>query len=88
MVNSRGKEINQYILWKKIILKGNMATKYIEYKCKNTGTINCKAINISKLHCFSSSTKCWKTVSLKHFGLSVEIWSQFSRLVCFDWVCN
>ena len=30
-----------------------------------------------------------KTVSIKHsFGLSVKIWSQFSRLVCFNWVRN
>ena len=73
-------------LWKKIILKDNIATKYIEYKHKNTGTSSSKSIRIAKLKCFNSSTKL---VSLKpSFGLSVEIWSQFSRLYCFDGVRN
>ena len=61
---------------KKIILKDNIATKYIEYKHKTTGASSCKSIHISKLQCFNLSTKCWKTVSLKSsFGLSVEIWN-------------
>ena len=81
-------------LWKKIILKDNIATKYIEYKHKNTGASSSKSIRIAKLifnlllifMCFNSSTKL---VSLKpSFGLSVEIWSQFSRLYCFDGVRN
>ena len=58
----------------------------MEYKHKNTGTSSCKSICISELQCFNSSVKCWKAVSLKPFGVSIEIWSQFHRLVCFDWV--
>ena len=66
-------------LWKKIILQDNIATKYIEYKHKTSGTSSCKSICISRLRCFNSSTKYWKTVSLKFsFGLSVEIWSWLS----------
>ena len=45
------------ILMKKIILKGNTFTKYIDHKHKNTGT-SCKSIRISKLQCFKSSSKC------------------------------
>ena len=85
IANSPGKEIKQNTLWKKIILKGNITTKYIEYKHKNTGTSSCNCIRISRLQCFTSFTKCCKTVSLKPcFGLSVEIWSRFSRFV----LCN
>ena len=70
MANSRGKEIKQNMLLKKIVLKGKITTKYIEYKHKNTGTSSCKSIHISELQCFNSSTKCWKTVSLiPSFGL-------------------
>ena len=77
------------MLQKKIILKDNIVTKCIECKNKNTGTSSCKSIHISELLCFNSSTKSWKTVSLKpSFGLSVEIWKWFSRLVCFNWVQN
>ena len=75
---SRGKEIKQNT-WKKIFLKGNITTKNFEYKHKNTGTSSCNSIPISELQCFTSSTKCWKAVSLKpSFPLSVEIWSYFS----------
>ena len=74
------KDMKQKTLWKKVTLKGNV-TKYIEYKHKNTGTSSCKSICVSKLQCFNSSMKCWKTVLLKPFGLSV--WNWFSRLVCF-----
>ena len=42
---------------KKIILKGNIATKYVEYKHKNTGTSSCKSIHIPELQCFNSSAK-------------------------------
>ena len=46
--------------------KGTITTKYDEYRHKDN--------RISELQCFSSSTKCQKTVSLKSsFGLSVEI---------------
>ena len=41
---------------KKIILKGNVTTKYIEYKHKNTGT-RCKFGRISRLQSFCSSAK-------------------------------
>ena len=41
---------------KKIILKGNVTTKYIEYKHKNTGT-RCKFGRISRLQSFYSSAK-------------------------------
>ena len=51
--------------WKKIIVKGNITTKYIEYKHKNTGT-SCKSICISGLQCFHSSTKFWKTEEQVH----------------------
>ena len=75
--------------YKNIILKDNIATKYIEYKHKNTGTSSCKSIGISQLQCFNSSTKCWKPVSLKpSFRLSVKLWSRFPRLVCFNWATN
>ena len=67
---------------------GNITTRYTEYKHKNTGT-TCTSVHISRLQCFNPSTKFWKTVSLRpSFGLSVKIWSQFSRLVCFNWVRN
>ena len=36
--NSHRKEIKQNMLWKKIILKGNITTTYIEHKHKNTVT--------------------------------------------------
>ena len=91
IVNSGGKEIkqNKFIRINKIILKDNIATNYIEYKHKNTVSSSCKSIRISKLQCFNSSAKCWKIVSWKpSFGLSVETWSRFSRLVCFNWVRN
>ena len=66
-------------------IKGNITTKYIKYSHKNTGTRG-KFIPISGLQCFNSSIKCWKPVLLKpSFDLSVEIQSQFSRLVCFNW---
>ena len=51
--------------WKKIIVKGNITTKYIEYKHKNTGT-SCMSICISGLQCFHSSTKFWKTEEQVH----------------------
>ena len=35
-----------------------------------------------------SKHKMLKKVSLKPFRLSVEIWNQFSRFVCFNRVCN
>ena len=58
-----------------MILKGNITTTSIEHKHKHTGT--------------SSSTKCWKTTSLKpSFECSVEIWSWFSRLICLNWINN
>ena len=44
-----------------------MATKYIEYKHKNTGTSNCKSIRISKLQCFKNS------IIKTFFRLSVDI---------------
>ena len=79
------KEVKQNTLWKMIILKDNITTKHIKYKHKNTGTSG-KPIHISGLQCFNSSRKCWKTVSSKpSFGLSVEIWSQFSSLVCVNY---
>ena len=66
-------------------IKGNITTKYIKYSHKNTGTRG-KSIPTSGLQCFNSSIKCWKPVLLKpSFDLSVEIRSQFSRLVCFNW---
>ena len=74
------------MLWKKINGKGNITMKYIKYKHKNTGT-SCKSIGISRLQCFGSSTKYWKTVLKPSFELSVKI-NRFSRLVCFNWVCN
>ena len=58
-----------------MILKGNITIKYT-------------SIQISELQCFNSFTKCWKTTSSKSFGLSVEIWGRFYRLVCFNWVRN
>ena len=58
--------------WKKIILKGNI-TAYIEHKHKNTVAL-------------SQPPNIEKTVSLKSsFGFS-EIWSRFSRLVCFKYI--
>ena len=42
---------------KDFFVKGNIATKYIEHKHKNTET-GCKSICIFKLQCFNSSTKC------------------------------
>ena len=54
--------------------KDNITTS-IEHKQKNTG--------------INSFTKYWKAASLKpSFRLSVEIWSRFSKLVCFNWVHN
>ena len=42
---------------------------------------------MSGWQCFNSSTKYRKAVSLKpYFELSAEVWSWFSRLVCFNWV--
>ena len=71
----------------KHVLKKDHWQPCIEYKHKNTGTSSCKSIRISKLQCFNSTTKCWKSVSLQtSFGLFVEIWSWFSKLVCFNWV--
>ena len=67
----------KYVM-KKIILKGNTTTKFIEYKHKNTGTS--KSICISGLQRFNSYTNCWKAVSLKPYGLSVEIWSRLVSL--------
>ena len=86
-VNSQGKEIEQNMLWKKIILKNNITSKYIKHKHKNTGTSSCKSIYISKWHCLNSHTKCWKPASLKpSFQLPVAIWSPFSGLICFNGV--
>ena len=68
-----------------MILKDNVATKDIEYKHKNIETSSCKSLCISELQCFNSSVKCQKTVSIKSsFWLSAEMWSRFSRLVCFN----
>ena len=50
----RGKEIKQNMLWKKIIVKGNIRTKYSEYKYKNTEISSFKSICISKLQCLNS----------------------------------
>ena len=44
------------MLWKKINGEGNITTKYIKYKQKNTGT-SCKSIGISRLQYFDSPTK-------------------------------
>ena len=75
--------------WKKIIVKKSITTKYIEYKQKkNNGTRTCNSYRISTVQSFNSAMKCRRTVSLKPFGLSVEIWSWFSRLASFYWVCN
>ena len=72
-----------------MILKYNVATKDIECKHKNIKTSSCKSICISKLQFFNSSEKRKKTVSIKSsFGLPVEMWSRFSRLVCFNSVRN
>ena len=38
IANSCWKEIKQNNLWKRIVLKGNIRTTYIEHKHKNTGT--------------------------------------------------
>ena len=38
-------------------IKGNIITKYIDHKPKNTGD-SCKSIRMSGLHCFNSSTEC------------------------------
>ena len=85
IVNSIGKE-SKILYENGNSIKGNITTKYIKYSHKNTGTRG-KSIPISGLQCFNSSIKCWKPVSLKpSFDLSVEIQSQFSRLVCFNWV--
>ena len=36
-----------------------------------------------------NTMKCWKTVSLKpSFGLTAEIWSQFSRLVLTEYIAK
>ena len=65
------------MLWKKIILKGKKTTIRVEHKQKNTGTrVLIHPGNVTL-----------KTVSLKaSFGHSIEMWSQFSRLVGFNWV--
>ena len=81
-------EIKENTLWRKIILKGNTTIRYTEYKHKNTGA-SCTSVRTSCLQCFNSFPRCWKTVSLKpSFELSAEIWSRFSRLVCFNWKRN
>ena len=49
----------------------------------NTKTLDLAYPNYSVL--IHSSMKCWKTVSLKpSLGLSVEIRSWFSKLLCFN----
>ena len=55
---------------------------------KNNWTRSCNSYRISTVQSFNSAMKCRRTVSLKPFGLSVEIWSWFSRLASFYWVCN
>ena len=64
--------------WKKITLKSNITTKCIDHKDKNTET-TCKSIQIPGLHCFNSSAKCWKMVSLKP-SLGLSLWNMKSIL--------
>ena len=64
------------MLWKMIIVESSITTTFIKHKHRNTGTS-------ALIHPVSLK----KTVSLKpSLGLSVEIWSRFFRLVCFNWV--
>ena len=79
------------MLWKKIILKGNITARYTEYKHHNNET-TCTSVSTSRFNeqqYSNSSTKSWKTVSIKSsFGLPVEILSQFSRLIWFNLLLN
>ena len=83
IANSPGKEIKQNALshWKKINPKGNITTKYIVHKHKNTGT-RCKSIRISGLQCTEvhSINSVIASASFKLFCCKVFV--QYSLRMC------